>query len=332
MTRVSLGDMAQTYMLSRHQHAVRLEMQRASTEITTGKVVDAGLALRGDFRGLADIDATLGRLQGYRSAINETAMRATAIQTAIATVSQYADSSVTTLLTAASSGGSSQIDTAGRQAREGLRSVIATLNTRFSDRALFAGVATQTAPLPDAEAWFSALQSSLGPVATAQDVVAAVDAWFAAPAGFEATYQGGGAIGPIGVAPGEEASLDIRATDPAIRATLRGLALSALLDTGVLGANLTERANLARRSAEALLTSASDRAYLAAHVGVAEAKIDAARIRNAAEETALGLARNALVEVDPYEAATRLQAAETQLKSIYSITSRLSRLSLVDYL
>jgi flagellar hook-associated protein 3 FlgL len=332
MTRVSLGDMAQTSMLARYQTSLKLELQRASAEVTTGKVADPGLALRGDFRALAGIDSALSRLQGYRSANTEAAMRATAMQTAIGTIAEYADSLSGTLLTASSSGTTSQIDTASRQAHSDLRSVIGTLNTRFADRSLFAGTATQTAPLPNADTWLANLQSSLGAVTTAADVVTAIDAWFAAPAGFDATYQGGGGTDPVDIAPGEEADLDIRATDPAIRATLRGLAMSALLNTGVLAGNPSERIALARQSAEALLTSANDRTYLAARIGLAEERIGAATTRNANEETALGLARNALVEVDPYEAATRLESAETQLKSIYSITARLSRLSLVDYI
>ncbi|MES2143434.1 MAG: flagellin [Pseudomonadota bacterium] len=332
MTRVSLGDMAQTAMLARYQASLKLDLQRASREATTGKVADPGQALGGDFRALAGIDSALGRLQGYRSANTEASMRATAMQTAIGTIAEYADSLSGTLLTASSSGTASQIDTAARQAQSDLRSVIGTLNARFADRSLFAGTATQTAPLPDADTWLASLQSSLGPVATAADVVAAIDTWFAAPTGFGATYQGASGTDPIDIAPGEEADLDVRATDPAIRATLRGLAMSALLNTGVLAGNTGERIALARRSAEALLTSASDRTYLAARIGLAEERIAAAATRNANEATALGLARNALVEADPYEAATRLEAAETQLKSIYSITARLSRLSLVDYI
>lgn len=332
MTRVSLGDMAQTAMLARYQASLKLDLQRASREATTGKVADPGQALRGDFRALSGIDAALGRLQGYRSATSEAEMRAAAIQAALGTVAGYADSLASTLLTASSSGTTSQIDTAARQARSDLQSTIAALNTRFGDRTLFSGTATRTAPLPDADAWLASLQASLGPVATAQDVATALDAWFAAPTGFAATYQGGGGSDPVDIAPGETADLDVRATDPAIRATLRGLAMSSLLNTGALAGNPAERIALARRSAEALLTSANDRTYLAARIGLAEERIGAATTRNANEETALGLARNALVDVDPYEVATRLQAAETQLKSIYSITARLSRLSLVDYI
>jgi flagellar hook-associated protein 3 FlgL len=36
--------------------------------------------------------------------------------------------------------------------------------------------------------------------------------------------------------------------------------------------------------------------------------------------------------VDPYEAATKLEAAQSQLEALYTVTARLSRLNLVDFL
>ena len=191
MGRVSLGDMAQTQMLSRQQGTIKAALQRAASELTTGKISDPGLTLRGDFRALAGIDAALARLDGYRAATSDAAMTATVLQSAVGKISDHADALGASLMTAASSGNRGQIDIAGRQAREDLRAIIATVNGRFSDRSLFAGTATATAPMPDADAWLQALQSSLGPVATAADVVTAVDAWFASPTGFEATYLGG---------------------------------------------------------------------------------------------------------------------------------------------
>lgn len=332
MTRISSGDQAQVYMLARQQSAVRAALNKASGELVTGKTADPGLALRGDFRDLAGLDTALARLDGYRSVTAEATMRAASLQTAVGTISDHADAATASLLAASTSGNRGQIDTAGRQAHENLRSVFATLNSRFSDRTLFAGVQTATAPLPDADVWLQSLQSGFGPMTTAADVVTAVDAWFVAPTGFAASYLGGAPTSPLDIAPGETADLDIRANDPAIRASLRGLALASLLDTGVLSNDIAERANLARTASEALLTTASDRTYLAARIGISEQKISAASVRNAAETSALEIARASLVSVDPYEAATRLESAETQLKSIYTVTARLSRLSLVDYL
>ena len=63
-----------------------------------------------------------------------------------------------------------------------------------------------------------------------------------------------------------------------------------------------------------------------------QAQIDAAATRNTAEASALNIARAGIVTADPYDAATRLEDLQTRLQSLYLITSRLSRLSLTEYL
>ena len=65
---------------------------------------------------------------------------------------------------------------------------------------------------------------------------------------------------------------------------------------------------------------------------MAEAQIDAAQARNANESFALQIARNDLVSADPYETASKLQETEAQLEMIYTITARMTRLSLLDYM
>jgi flagellar hook-associated protein 3 FlgL len=120
--------------------------------------------------------------------------------------------------------------------------------------------------------------------------------------------------------------------DPAIRDTLASFAMAALLDRGMLAGNAEERARLAQRAGQELLTSEDARITLAARIGSVEAQIEAARTRNGAEETALGILRSDIGSVDPYEAATRLEAARSQLESLYLVTARVSRLSLVEFL
>jgi flagellar hook-associated protein 3 FlgL len=108
--------------------------------------------------------------------------------------------------------------------------------------------------------------------------------------------------------------------------------MAALLDRGLLGGNPEERALLAQRAGQTLLTSEDARINLASRIGTVEAQIDSARSRNAAEGTALGIVRADIGSVDPYEAATRLEAARAQLESLYLVTARVSRLSLAEFL
>ena len=69
-----------------------------------------------------------------------------------------------------------------------------------------------------------------------------------------------------------------------------------------------------------------------AEIGSAQAHIENASARNAAEKTALEISRNELVAVDPYETATRLEAVRNQLDTLYALTVRMSRLSLAEYM
>ena len=112
----------------------------------------------------------------------------------------------------------------------------------------------------------------------------------------------------------------------------QGLALAALVDRGLFPGQPALQKGLAQRAGEVLLAGETERAHLASRVGGLQAQIDRAQTRNESEATALGIAHADMVKVDPYETATRLQDAETQLDLIYTLTARISRLSLADYL
>ena len=57
-----------------------------------------------------------------------------------------------------------------------------------------------------------------------------------------------------------------------------------------------------------------------------------ASARNGAETSALEIARTDILAIDPYRTATELQSTETRLETLYTLTARLSRLSLSEYL
>jgi flagellar hook-associated protein 3 FlgL len=81
-----------------------------------------------------------------------------------------------------------------------------------------------------------------------------------------------------------------------------------------------------------LLTVQDDLTNLRAGVGFAEARIENFQARTEAERISAEYAKGALLSVDPYEAATRLEDAQFQLESLYSVTVRLSRLNLTSFM
>lgn len=333
MGLVSLGDMAQSFMLRRQNVALKSDLQRLSSELTTGRVSDTAARVSGDLVPISGIDTSLARLNGYRAATTEAGLFAGAMQTALGVVDDLSSDLSRILLAANSSASQPLVNAAGVEASTRLETALSALNSRVGDRSLFAGVATNGPATVDMETMMVALDAAITGAATAQDIDVALTAWFDAPIGFAATaYTGGAALARVNIAPGEEAALDVTATDPAIRGTLKGLAMAALLTRGVFVGQPQERQNLAYRAGLSLLENQTDRTYLAARLGTAQAQIDNAAVRNAAEVTSLQIARADITAADPFETASKLQETQQQLEKIYAITARITRLSLMDYL
>lgn len=330
MAMTSIGDLAQTHFLRRHTAATKSDLDRLTAEAASGKPADPAAHLRGDFTAVTAIDSTLTRLRAFASVTTDLSLRAEAQQRALTNIDTAATGAGAALVTAAS-GTRQGTAAAGGQARQALDVTLAALNQRLGDRALFAGADSGGPAILGASAMMDAVQASLAGATDATAVRQAVDAWFAAPNGFAAAYLGAGAPPPLTIAPGESAGLDITATDPALRETIKALVLGSLLADPGFGTPAT-RATLAQKAGESLAGMATDRATLAGRLGSTQKRLDEAATRNSAEASALNMARNDLLSVDPYDTATRLQETETRLELIYTLTARLSRLSLLDRL
>jgi len=333
MVMISLGDMAQTFLHRRQNLDLKAEVQRRSQEMTTGMAVDTGRHVGGDFAPLAGIDSALARLQGYQRTTSEAELFTGAMQTALATVEDVATTLAPVLLSAATSANVGSVSAAAREGWQAFGTVVSMYNTRLGDRALFAGDETAKSPLLDADALLVKMEAAIVGAASVGDLETALDTWFSDPAGFMTqAYQGGAALADLPIGPGQVVKIDVTAADPAIRETLKGFAMAALLDRGLFAGQDAVRVHVMRRSGEVLAEGATSRAHMAGRLGTTEGQIAAAATRNSAEVSALEIARNGLVSVDPFEAATRLEAAQSQLEALYTVTARLSRLSLVDFL
>lgn len=333
MAQDSLGDMAQTFTLRKQNLALKAFVQRMSSEMTTGQVSDPAAAVRGDFRPLIAIDASLRRIDGFSAATTEASGFTAAMQSALTSVQEMVTQTIPALLTASNSAQPAHVNGVGIDAAQKFGSAVAMFGTRMGDRAVFAGVETTGAALADPETILSALDLAVAGSTTAAGVEAAVTAWFEDPLGYVTQgYLGGVPLTPVSVAPGETADISVTAADPTIRDTLKGLALAALLDRNALAGDTIERAALAKLAATTLMETATARSDVAARVGSAEERIAEATSRNSAELLALKIARSGILEVDPYEATSALTDAQTKLEALYSVTARMARLSLVDFL
>jgi flagellar hook-associated protein 3 FlgL len=331
MAAVSLGDLAQSFMLRQHNSSLKQELNRLTTELATGQVADVRDVLAGNYSYLTDIERKTELLSGFAVATSEATHFATAMQAALGRFSDLSQTLSSSLLAARTS--ENNVNTAV-EARSTLDTLIGNLNTDAAGRHLFSGTATDQAPLVDANTLLSELKLALSGATTPTDMINAATAWFDAPTGYTAlAYQGANdPLSPFKVSQSEQATVDIRATDPAILKMMQAVAVAALADDPAFALDATAQSELYLESGVQLLTSQDDITKLRANVGFVEAQIDTIAARNAAEVTSLSFAKAELLEVDPFEAATKLEEVQFQLQSLYSVTVRNSQLSLVNFL
>ncbi len=230
-------------------------------------------------------------------------------------------------------GAASSITSVGNDSEQAFRTAMGVLNTRFANRSVFAGQGTTDPAVAGADTVLSDLTSLTAGATTLQQVTDTLDAYFADGGTFDTTiYQGGAALAPLQIAQDETAQIDVRANDPALKKTLEALAMGALLAQNVLGNDANAQAALAKTSGEMIQSSETDRALLAGRLGTVQARLADADTRNKAQASSLQIALSDLVSVDQYDASTRLQATQSQLEALYTVTARVAKMHLTDYI
>lgn len=337
MTSLNTGDMAQALLLRRQNSTLKADFQRLTQEMTSGRKADLAQAVGGDFKVLAGIEHSLTVLGSFATATSEAETFAATQQAALDTLQTLGSDLAPTLTGAGTTGGATHVASAAFDARQKLFSAVSALNARVGDRYVFSGDATDQRPILGAQDILDGLGTAIVGQVTASGVIGAIDAWFDAPTGgggyLDLAYGGSATpLAPFRVGEGEEANLTLTAADQTLRDVLKGLALGAMVAEGALPGDLPGQALLLKTGGQRLIASGLSLATLQANLGSTEGQIAAVSTRNTAEESALTIARNGIVAADPFETANALEAAKTQLETLYALTARLSRLNLADYL
>ncbi|WP_435310417.1 flagellin [Primorskyibacter sedentarius] len=331
----TLGDLAQGMALRVHQSRIKSEMNKLTTEISTGQVLDQGERVGGDFRQLAGIQHSLTRLEGYRTATVEATQIADTLQTILGKVQDEAQALAAPLASVTSNSLPTVRDTLANEALDRLGSMIGAVNVQTAGRSYLSGTQTDQSPLADVSTLMTELRSAVAGEVTSQGVVAALDAWFDTPGGgFDTVMYRGGTqdLASLRLSESETADISLRADDPTLRNILKNTALAALATDDAAGLPFSIQGDLQRAAGEGLLSANDGMTGLRAKIGTLEARIEETSIANEAEASSLAQARNVLLEADPYETASRLEEVQYQLETVYALTARSARLSLLEYL
>lgn len=330
-----MGDMRQHLITARQNTSLKSELNTLVQELTSGEKTDLTSHLGGDQSTLAGLDRQLQLLGQFEQSNAEVGQFLSMMQTALSGIESNRDIASTTLLSINASSTPSQIENAADVARASFDATVRNLNLRSGSKAMFGGNSFGTNPLVDPETMMADLQNVVSGLTSAPDINAAIDAWFDTPSGgFDANGYQGDTTGYTSRATSADQFIEInvRADDPAIRDTLKSLAIGALAGDPSLNFGSDTRQKLQEQAGVDLLTQASEIAGLQARIGHAEQRVEQASVQISAQASSYSIARNELVAADPFETATRLQSVQLQLETHYTLTARLSRLSLTEYL
>jgi len=334
MTVDRLGDLALAFSLRKRTTDLKLEIQGLNEELSTGVTSDISSHLSGSYARLTNVERNLRVLDGYKTTIAEAKLHTDTMQMELDRISSVTSEFTNDLIAANASNVASTRPAISAEAQSNFETIVASLNGQAAGRTLFGGDVADTAPLLDGTAILAELNVLVLSLTSAQDVQTAISDWFDDPAGFDTfAYSGGTNAQPaFQVAQTTSVSVDVRANDTAFKDTLKAFAYAALASEPSLSLSTDDQKALFQFAIDGMLSSQEDLTSLQAGLGLAQEQIENWSVRNETERVGEEFAKGALLEIDPYEAATRLEAAQFQLQSVYTVTVRLSEMSLVNYI
>jgi flagellar hook-associated protein 3 FlgL len=324
-------------------------LAKASEELSSGRFADVGLALGARTGQSVELRQELARIETILDTNGLVAARLDTSQAALSNIQGIAEDFLGVLIAVREN--PQAADVVAPQAELNLKSLFGSLNANLNGQYLFAGINTDVEPLADYR----------GPPASAAK--AAVDAAFA---GFFGFGQGDPAVAGItraqmetfvdtALAPlfadpqwgatwstASDENLSSRVSTNEVIATsananeqpFRDLAMAytMLVDLGADALPAPAYEALVERAIGLVGGAMQDVTTIQARLGVAQNRVADASERMSIQRDILTGQITDLENVDPYEAATRVNALMSQVEVSYSLTARIREMSLLRYL
>ncbi|RRH78048.1 hypothetical protein [Falsigemmobacter faecalis] len=333
MPAFSIGDLSRHLILRHEVTRAKMELTTLVEEVASERKSDVARALRGEVSELSSLEASTANLSSWARTASLQATRLAAQQRALGSMDQMANELWAKLTLSEPATPQSQKKIIADDSVVTLDRMLAQLNSLSGGESLFSGGQTDQSAVSDGAALLSNLRSAVSGLASASDIHDAVVSWFSQPGGYDSvTYAGGVPRPGLRIGEYESTRASVTALAPEIREVLAGVALAALAADYLTPQDQEVGASLINMGADRLLDGSSERISLMARVGVDEHHIAKVLSRNNAELAALTLRRREVLGINGYEAASALQGVQKRLELLYTMTARLSELSLVGAL
>jgi flagellar hook-associated protein 3 FlgL len=304
---------------------LRQNISRTAEEATTGRYSDLAAHLSGRVGTAMLSQKALDDISFQREQLGQREARLDVTQRSLTLIHDRAQGIDISMQQALGSGNLANQGLAARDAKAALADVFSALNVRFGERYLFAGDATATQPLPSPDDLLADVRQMADAAADPAAFAAALDTYFNTPGGgWQQDIYGGTATASDPDA--------VTAGNPALLALITNLAVLAISDPADSPALISQNPGLVDTAAQGLTSGLTALTNLRADRGVVQEQLSVQKESLDIEETIFTSAFNALTARDQYEAAGALKELESSLEASYLLTSRLSSLSLLNFL
>ena len=335
MKATAVSDLSASMRLSRFGQSTKSDMNKAGLEVASGRKSDLVNATSGDLSGLFAIEKNMARLDVRNAAMSTASARAEASQLNLEKIQSHVAEFGTKLIAAVDLGNQAQAFSVASSARSAFDSIVSAMNGQYGHHSLFAGAAVDGAAVINGQDMYDEIIALTAGAADSTAVIAAVDDYFFNPAGgfVNSAFLGDALDAPgVEVANGRVVEYSARADSDSLRQALRDVALVAVAQNSDHAGSDLDGMNIMRAAATSALVTVDDIIKLRENLGHVEDQLSAATAFNASEKNMFEMKRNSIIAADPYEAATRFQALQTQMEAVYLMTSRLSTMKLQNYL
>ncbi|MBC2887560.1 flagellar hook-associated family protein [Ochrobactrum sp. CM-21-5] len=325
----------------------KAELVKAQQEATTGTVFDVGLALGSKSGQTISLRKEYDRLSVLTDMNKLVQSRMTTTQTATGAIIENMQNFLGDLTGANNTAESAA--TIGKSAHSILNSITGLLNTSFNGEYIFSGVNTDVKPIADyadggtaqsairqafADHFGFGMDDPQVKNITGDEMTAFLEGDFAEQfndANWDANWSNASdTVIKSRISPTETAETSISANVDGFRKTIMSAVMIAEFATiGLNSAAFGAMTSQAMQTTTQAITGATAEQTT---LGLAQSRTEAASTRIAAQQKILNQSVLNLEEVDPYEAATRVNALKTQIETSYSLTVQLQSMSLLNYL
>lgn len=306
--------------------------QTAQNEAVNGRVEDISKAMDGDTGKVFKLEGLIKQAEARSLSLSAAQSEFKFVQLTLSNTRESAADLAVAVDGALGLSDDTSLATAASTARSELASLFGQYNTSFAGKQLFSGAAVDTAPLGDVETLLTDIETIIAGAADANAAETALDTYFAPGGTFETTiYQGSTNPGPTReVAENRRVGIEATPLDDGILNTIRGLAVVATARSSAASQDIAD--DILTDAVDTLNSSSQSLILQQASIGSVEEDLSLMITRNEASKLAYELSLTDLLGVDQYEAASRMSNLETQLEAAYLATSKITNLSLVNYL